>query len=60
MDVVLEGAEAEEKAEECLDELPCHLDTFYNTVIGILWRANWPRFTTALRHTGKASPRSET
>ena len=28
MDVVLEGAEAEEKAEEWLDELPCHLAIF--------------------------------
>ena len=40
---LLEGADAEEKAEEWLDELPCHLNVFYNTVIGILFRANWQK-----------------
>ena len=56
---ILEGTDAEEKADEWLDELPCNLYTFYHTVIDLLWRANWKRYTTALRDTGKASPRSE-
>ena len=56
---ILEGADAEEKVDEWLDELSCHLYTFYHTVIDFLWRANWRRYTTALRDTGKASPRSE-
>ena len=33
----LKSAEAEEKVDEWLDELPCHLYTFYHTVIHILW-----------------------
>ena len=56
---ILEGVDLEEKVDEWLIELPCHLHIFYNTVIDILWRANWKRYTTALRDTGKASPRSE-
>ena len=55
---MLESSEAEEKVEEWLDELPCHLYTFYHTVIEILWRANWPRYSTALRDIGKASQQS--
>ena len=56
---ILQGAEAEDKVEEWLDELPCLFYTFNHIVIEILWRANWQRYTTALRDTGKASPRSE-
>ena len=29
---MLESAEAEEKADEWLDKLPCHLYTFYHTI----------------------------
>jgi len=52
---MLEGTDVKEKVDEWLDELPCHLYTFYNTVIDILWKANLQRYTTALRDTGKAS-----
>ena len=37
---ILEGADLEEKVEEWLNELPCHLYVFYHTVISILWRVN--------------------
>jgi len=50
---ILEGAPTEEKIEEWLNEIPCHLYIFYNTVMYILWRANWRRYTTALGDTGK-------
>jgi len=50
---ILEVAPTEEKIEEWLDELPCHLYIFYNTVIYILWRTNWGRYTTAMGDTGK-------
>ena len=50
---ILEVGPTEEKIEEWLDELPCHLYIFYNTVIYILWRTNWRRYTTALGDTGK-------
>ena len=55
----LEGADAEEKVEDWLNELPCHLHIFYNTLIDLLWNINWPRYTTALGATGKESPRSK-
>ena len=44
---MLESSEAKVKVEELLDELPCHLYTFYHTVIAILWRTNWQRYSTA-------------
>ena len=56
---ILEGADLEEKVDEWLIELPCHLYIFYSTIIDILWRANSQRYTTALRDTGKESPPSK-
>ena len=53
--IILEGTDVKEKIDEWLDEIPCHLYTFYHTVIDILWTGNWQRYTTALRDTGKAS-----
>jgi len=49
--------DAEEKVEEWLGALPCHLYIFYNNVIDSLWKANWRRYTTALRDSGRASLR---
>jgi len=52
---ILEDAHPEEKIEGWLDQLPCHLYIFYQTIMGILWSRNSQRYTTALRDTGKAS-----
>ena len=52
---ILEDAHHEEKIEEWLDQHPCHLYIFYQTVMGILWSRNARRYTMALRDTGKAA-----
>ena len=62
---IVECADLEEKEDKrlkvnkWLNELPFHLELFYHTAIEDLWRANWQRYTTALKDTGKASPRSK-
>ena len=63
---IFEGADAEEKVEEWLDEPPCHLYVFYNTVIHVVWTANSQRYTAAPggllernRRDQKISPRCE-
>jgi len=54
---LVEAVDAEDYVEELLDNLPDHIYIYYNTVIDMLWSANWQRYTTALKDTGKASLR---
>ena len=54
--IILEGTGVKEKVDEWLNELSCHLYSFYHTVIDILWTENWQRYTTASKDTGKAPP----
>ena len=44
----------EEEFDKWLDPLPCHLYSFYQTVIRLVWSRNSQRYTTALGDTGKA------